>query len=137
MTDPQRAAWRSLYRSTRWEGLRKRVMRRDGYTCQMCGAMIRGGRSDGAGSILRPAVVDHIIPHRGDAALFHDPANLWLVCCDCHDGPCQSIEARNLSGQNTRAAKLSHRRPSIDGTSRIPASRWVDQQYPQARLSIW
>ena len=31
-------------------------------------------------------VVDHKVPHRGDRALFDDPANLQSLCKPCHDG---------------------------------------------------
>lgn len=31
------------------------------------------------------SVVDHIIPHRGDEALFWDPANHQPLCKQCHD----------------------------------------------------
>lgn len=30
------------------------------------------------------AEVDHIVPHRGDYDLFHDPANLQGLCGRCH-----------------------------------------------------
>ena len=33
----------------------------------------------------RPATVaDHIIPHRGDLALFYDTNNLQSLCAECH-----------------------------------------------------
>ena len=36
--------------------------------------------------VLTPAtVVDHIIPHRGDAVLFWDKQNWQPLCKDCHD----------------------------------------------------
>ncbi len=31
------------------------------------------------------AVVDHIVPHRGDMAVFWDPANWQSLCKPCHD----------------------------------------------------
>lgn len=126
-----------LYKTAAWEALRKRVLARDCHTCQMCGAMLRQGRSDKEASILRPAVIDHLIPHRGNPKAFFVSALLWAVCCDCHDGPCQSIEARGLPDQGILAAKLSHRVPSYDGTSQRPLNRWVDQQYPTARMMMW
>lgn len=46
--------------------------------CAMCGA---------------PAtVVDHIVPHRGDDALFWSPANWQPLCKSCHDGRKQRLE---------------------------------------------
>ena len=36
--------------------------------------------------VLTPAtVVDHIVPHRGDHALFWDEQNWQPLCKDCHD----------------------------------------------------
>ena len=37
-------------------------------------------------SVLTPAtVVDHIVPHRGDHALFWDEQNWQPLCKSCHD----------------------------------------------------
>lgn len=127
-----------LYSGQRWQDLRRITLRRDNFACQMCGALLRGGRSDDTATILRPAVIDHLIPHRGDAVLFADRKNLWSICCDCHDGPCQSIEARRgLRPDQIRAAKISHKVPTLDGTSSRPPNRWVDSEYPDARLMTW
>lgn len=36
--------------------------------------------------VVRPAtVVDHITPHKGDGALFHDETNWQSLCKPCHD----------------------------------------------------
>ena len=37
-------------------------------------------------------VVDHVVPHRGDLALFWDVANWQSVCKPCHDGHKQMVE---------------------------------------------
>lgn len=42
-------------------------------------------------------VVDHIIPHRGDEALFFDPENFQTLCPDDHDQNKQRLEARGYS----------------------------------------
>ena len=39
----------------------------------------------GKGEIVPATVVDHVIPHGGDEALFFDPDNLRSLCKDCHD----------------------------------------------------
>jgi HNH endonuclease. len=39
----------------------------------------------GAGCTLATTVVDHVIPHRGDAALFWNPANHQSACDHCHN----------------------------------------------------
>lgn len=35
--------------------------------------------------IVSAAVVDHIIPHRGDSSLFWDESNWQALCKSCHD----------------------------------------------------
>ena len=37
------------------------------------------------GKIVPATVVDHIIPHRGDQALFWDKGNWQPLCKSCHD----------------------------------------------------
>ena len=34
---------------------------------------------------VRATVVDHVVPHRGNIALFADPENLQSLCKRCHD----------------------------------------------------
>jgi 5-methylcytosine-specific restriction enzyme A len=42
-------------------------------------------RCQAAGYIGSSTVVDHVVPHRGDAALFWDEANWAALCKPCHD----------------------------------------------------
>ena len=37
------------------------------------------------GRLVKATVVDHIVPHRGDAKLFWDEANWQSLCKSCHD----------------------------------------------------
>ena len=122
------APHRAWYRTARWQKLRQVILLRDGFTCQMSGAPLRGGRSDKTGSILRPAVIDHLMPHNGQADLFWDPDNLWAISADMHDTVCQAIEAK-LTGEAARAAKIAHRVVGIDGYPTRPAGRWIDQRW--------
>jgi 5-methylcytosine-specific restriction endonuclease McrA len=72
-----RPAHDSWYKTVRWQRLRWSILKRDGFTCQMC------GRVNGKTSEL---VADHRTPHRGDEALFWDENNLWTLCkSPCHD----------------------------------------------------
>jgi 5-methylcytosine-specific restriction endonuclease McrA len=52
----------------------------------------------GAGARVSPAsLVDHLIPHRGDSALFWNRSD-WVACCtECHTGPKQAAERRPLA----------------------------------------
>jgi len=64
------ADWRLL-----WPGVRNKVLKRDNYTCQVCGF-----KGDIWGSNLE---VHHIVPvHRGGKCL--DPENLITLCRECH-----------------------------------------------------
>ena len=39
-------------------------------------------------------VVDHVIPHRGDSALFDNTANWQALCAPCHNSVKQRLERR-------------------------------------------
>lgn len=69
------AAWHDLYGLPIWQTLRKDQLLREPF-CVECAR--RGER-------VRATVVDHIVPHRGDRALFSDPKNLQSLCKRCHD----------------------------------------------------
>lgn len=51
------------------------------------------------GRMRLAALVDHVVPHRGDEALFWDQANWQALCDDCHNGPKKTLEARYDRGQ--------------------------------------
>lgn len=83
--------WRDWFNLKRWRdpvtGLRMQVLERDGFTCQ-CGC-----------GVMEPddsrLVADHIVPHRGDPALFWDPNNLQtLRASPCHNRVKQAQERR-------------------------------------------
>lgn len=79
---------RPLYWSARWRALRLEILDRDNWTCRQTGALL----NEKAPAPHSP-VVDHIVPHRGNLALFWDPANLQAVSKAYHDGEKQRIEA--------------------------------------------
>ncbi len=60
---------------SRWEKARKRFLKAH----PLCVRCMEQGR------VVRANVVDHIIPHRGDAKLFWDEANWQSLCKSCHD----------------------------------------------------
>ncbi len=80
-----------LYKDPRWKELRLRVLRRDGWRCRQTGVLLTG---------KYPApdspVVDHIVPHLGDEALFWDMANLQAVSKEWHDGAKQRQDRARL-----------------------------------------
>lgn len=62
-----------FYRSKAWRTVRARVLKRDGYVCQL--RLI--------GCTDRATTADHIIERRDDGS--DDPANLRGVCASCHN----------------------------------------------------
>ena len=82
-------SWRKWYKLQRWHDLRDEVLLRDGYVCQVTGALCVGKYP-----APNSPVVDHKIPHRGDARLFWDKSNLQTVTKEYHDKVKQSEEKR-------------------------------------------
>lgn len=78
--------------TARWQRLRLRIAKRDGWVCQATGVALVG-RYPAANSL----VVDHIVPHRGDPALFWDETNLRAVSKAWHDSVKQGQEKRGLA----------------------------------------
>lgn len=70
----QAEPWRWVYKTAQWQRLRLRVLKAQPL-CPACEAR---------GRLVLASVVDHIQPHRGDAALAFDPANLQPLCASCH-----------------------------------------------------
>jgi 5-methylcytosine-specific restriction enzyme A len=79
----QQVPGRAWYKTARWQRLRWSVIKRDLFTCAMC------GRVEGNTRLL---VADHKRPHRGDEALFWDDGNLQCLCKPCHDSEKQRQE---------------------------------------------
>lgn len=83
--------WRAWYKTSRWQKLRRTILKRDGYACQTTKVGLVGKYP-----APNSPVVDHIKPHRGDPDLFWDPDNLQAVCKSWHDKQKQSMEKRGL-----------------------------------------
>ena len=81
--------WKRWYNTASWHQLRQKTFLRDMFTCQMP----QCGRLEGDTSKL---VCDHKTPHRGNAALFWDEANLQTLCKPCHDKVKQKEEQASL-----------------------------------------
>ena len=52
-----------------------------------------------AGAVEPATVVDHIIPHKGGAALFWDVSNWQSLCKKCHDGEKKRLENAYFLGK--------------------------------------
>lgn len=53
------------------------------------------------GEVKPAAVVDHIIPHKGDRHLFWDSDNWQSLCKHCHDSHKQRMERGTLTAGST------------------------------------
>jgi len=49
------------------------------------------------GAVVQAEVVDHIVPHRGDQALFWDSKNWQALCKRCHDSHKQRMEKSGVA----------------------------------------
>ncbi len=78
-------------KTARWQRLRRKILKRDGYKCQATGVLL-------VGSYPAPnsPVADHIIPHRGSESLFWDERNLQAVSKAYHDREKQKLERAGL-----------------------------------------
>lgn len=72
----QAEPWRALYKTRRWQRLRRlKLSSAPLCQCEACAA----------GRPRLATVVDHIVPHRGDRGLFYDWDNLQSMAKACHD----------------------------------------------------
>jgi 5-methylcytosine-specific restriction protein A len=79
-------AYRKLYDSARWKGLRAHQLRH----FPLCKHCLKRQR------ITAATIANHVKPHKGDPVLFFDPLNLESTCKPCHDGPIQSFERTGI-----------------------------------------
>jgi 5-methylcytosine-specific restriction endonuclease McrA len=101
---PEAAAYRKLYKSARWQTLRRAQLTQHPL-CRRC--------LHSTPRKLTPAtVVHHIREHKGDEVLFFDPANLESSCKPHHDGEAQSEERVGYSTEvGVDGWPLDHRHP--------------------------
>lgn len=81
------AIYRAWYRAPEWRNLRSNQLDRHPI-CRLCAVMGKQTPAD---------TVNHIKPHRGDASLFFDPANLESLCKVHHDSTIQRHERGRLT----------------------------------------
>jgi hypothetical protein len=90
LSGPRRS--RSWTTTPRWKALRLQILARDRWICQATGVVCVDGKHE-----RNAAVVDHIMPHRGDPRMFWDPRNLQTLAKWYHDSVKQSLEKRGLA----------------------------------------
>lgn len=91
----------SLY-GRRWRAARERFLALHPL-CRLCAQQ---------GRTVPATIVDHIVPHRGDASLFWSADNWQPVCKTCHDGTCQAKDhGKGLRGSDTYGMPLDQMHP--------------------------
>lgn len=79
--DPKRP-WKQWYNLAKWKRLAARQLARH----PLCVRCTQVGRVEPA------TVVDHVVAHKGNVALFYDASNLQSMCIRCHNGWKQRVE---------------------------------------------
>jgi 5-methylcytosine-specific restriction protein A len=74
-SDPGYKQSKAFYDSKKWKKIRNRQLNKYPL-CERCLGM---------GDVVRAAVVDHIVPWKGDRSLAIDPDNLQSLCVSCHN----------------------------------------------------
>ena len=82
----EKQPWHKLYKRKAWKDLRAAQLGIQPI-CEYCEAQ---------GLLTVANVVDHIIAHKGDEILFHDPENLRSLCKTHHDSTKQKEERREV-----------------------------------------
>jgi 5-methylcytosine-specific restriction endonuclease McrA len=85
-----RKAWTDMYKTPTWESYRRRFLSVNEH-CYVC---------DG-----KATVVDHVIPHKGDKALFEKLDNHIPMCASCHNRVTALFD-KHYKGDETLTAKL-------------------------------
>lgn len=108
-SDSHRPPARKRGYDSQWDKARRGYLARHPY-CVMCEA---------EGQQVLATVVDHIVPHRGDNALFWDRSNWASLCQPHHCGDKQSMEARGRATTSTQVATRVHLICGPPGSGRI------------------
>lgn len=87
-----RKSYDSFYHSREWQAVRRQVLDRDNYLCQVCKR---------AGRITPATTVHHIVPVRADWTRRLDPANLETICKTCHNAE-HNERAKSLHDKQTK-----------------------------------
>jgi 5-methylcytosine-specific restriction endonuclease McrA len=113
---PQPAFARGISKETR-----AFVLDRNGFTCQMCGAVAGEAHPYDAGRKTR-LNLGHIIDKSMGGA--DDPSNLRALCSICNEG------ASNLTLERPSAQKLLIQIRRAAGTDQLAVLRWLKSKFP-------
>ena len=107
--------------------LRAQVLGRNGFTCQMCGAVAGEPHPDDLGRRTR-LHLGHIV----DKSLggTDDYANLRAICSVCNEG------AANLTADRPTALKLLAQIRRSSATEQLEILKWLTKKYPKQAKSF-
>jgi 5-methylcytosine-specific restriction endonuclease McrA len=75
MSKTARRGWAGRGSTYRWKQVRKLILARDGFACQIAGPKCTGGATE----------VDHVVA-LADGGAHYDPSNLRASCATCNRG---------------------------------------------------
>ena len=107
--------------------LRAQVLDRNGFTCQMCGA-VAGEEHPGDPGRKTRLHIGHIVDKSLGGA--DDYANLRAICSVCNEG------AANLTGDRPTALKLLAQIRRSSATEQIEVLKWLTKKFPQQARSL-
>ena len=99
---------------TAWKKLRAAILRQRPL-CVEC---------EKIGRIVKATHLDHITPHRGDMALFHDTDNLQGLCHSCHSAK-TAAEDGGFGNKAGKAKEKVSRACGIDGLPVDSKHHWT------------
>lgn len=98
------------------------VLDRNGFTCQMCGAVAGEPHPDDNGRRTR-LHIGHIIDLSMKGT--NDPSNLRALCSVCNEG------AANITLERPKAEKLLAQIRRAPGTDQVKVLEWLVKKFPQ------
>jgi HNH endonuclease len=113
---PQPAFKRDISKETR-----AFVLDRNGFTCQMCGAVAGEGHPYDEGRKTR-LHIGHVIDKSQGGA--DDASNLRAICSVCNEG------AANLTSDRPTALKLLAQLRRANGAEQLEVLKWLLQKFP-------
>lgn len=107
--------------------LRAQVLDRNGFTCQMCGAVAGEPHPDNSGRKTR-LHIGHIVDKSQGGS--DDFSNLRAICSVCNEG------AANLTADRPTALKLLAQIRRTSATEQLEILRWLMRKYPRQANAI-
>lgn len=108
--DQRRGSARARGYTTAWDKASAGHLRNNPL-CKYCDL----GAWGDAPRVTAATLVDHLIPHNGDQAIFWNKRDWVSSCAPCHNGPKQRTERRGLAALEALAARIGHRPPTPGG----------------------